>query len=262
MIPAHPLPPVRFRAATRWSRGSPTHGEARARVRALLYALDPAVRARVAEVTVNENRRHWLTVRSTSRGRWRLSLHWGLLAHVDALRDALTTFGRTGQFGEGLQAVIDNASAALDIEPVQPELPRLRAHGQHVDLARLLEQARRYLPAHVAPPELSIGWSRASGRARRSLRLGRADVERGRITIHPVLDRAEVPEYVVEMVVYHELCHVVAPPLSADEAARTRQRRIHHRAFRALERRYPRLDEADEWIREHLSELLRSSLRR
>lgn len=253
------LPPVRVRAAARWGPDAPDAAAARAAARVWLAGLPPTIVARIEEVTLTNNRRSWLTLRPVSRARAKLSIQWRLLSESDALDDALVRWARGQDLGPKLREAIDRL-AALPIRSAP--LSERAGAGRTYNLQAILASERTRLEPDPGLPALSISWSRPrSGARRRSLRLGRADIARRHITIHPVLDDATVPEYVVGSVVYHECCHIAAPPLLAEEAAARREHRIHHRRFRSLERRYPRLEEADAWIRDHIGHLLRSASR-
>jgi hypothetical protein len=111
--------------------------------------------------------------------------------------------------------------------------------GRAYDLEAMFEKLRdRYFGPLMAKPEL--GWS---GRLSRTL-LGHYDHAHHAIVLSSWLDRAEVPEYVVEYVLYHEMLHLKHPV----EHSRGR-RTVHSKAFREEERRYERLAEAKAWLR-------------
>lgn len=115
--------------------------------------------------------------------------------------------------------------------------------GAHYDLDALFARLnRRYFENNLPKPALS--WSR-----RRTKRiLGHHDHIHEAIVISRSLDSAEIPEFLVEFVLYHEMLHI-----------KHRSRRIngrliyHHAAFRADERRFARFEEASAWL-ERLAE--------
>jgi hypothetical protein len=109
-----------------------------------------------------------------------------------------------------------------------------------------------------------ITWGKATGessqpasRCRRatttSLQLGSYSYEDRLIRIHRVLDRADVPRYVVESVVYHELLHADLPPVT-----RNGRRYFHTPEFRRRERHFRQFERADCWVRDNLHQLLRA----
>lgn len=109
-----------------------------------------------------------------------------------------------------------------------------RTHNLDKLFARL---NRRYFDNELAKPVLS--WS-----PRRSKRiLGHHDYSHDTIIISRSLDNANVPEHVVEFVLYHEMLHMKHEPRVVNG------RRIYHTpAFRAEEKRFAKFDEAMDWI--------------
>ena len=109
-----------------------------------------------------------------------------------------------------------------------------RTHNLDKLFARL---NRRYFEGELPVPVLS--WS---PRRSKSI-LGHHDYSHDTIIISRSLDSANVPEHVVEFVLYHEMLHVKHQPRVVNS------RRIYHTAaFRADEKRFARYDEALEWI--------------
>lgn len=98
-----------------------------------------------------------------------------------------------------------------------------------------------------------IGWSfGARGKERRSIRLGSWAPEHRLIRVHPVLDHANVPDYVVSFVVFHEMLHGVVGP------SQQGQRTVFHTPeFRAREATHPHFRSAQTWIEGNLDALLR-----
>jgi len=112
--------------------------------------------------------------------------------------------------------------------------------GTVYDLDALFDALRdRYFEPLMAKPRL--GWS---GRLSTTL-LGHYDHTHHTIVLSSWLDRPEVPQYVVEYVLYHEMLHVKHPV----EHGRGR-RAVHTAAFREDERRFPLLAEAKQWLKQ------------
>ena len=61
------------------------------------------------------------------------------------------------------------------------------------------------------------------------------------ITISSVLDTDMIPDFVLDYVLYHELCHIL---IGFDPTARS-----HGEHFSKLEDKYPKKDEAREWLK-------------
>lgn len=111
--------------------------------------------------------------------------------------------------------------------------------GTHYDLDALFEALReRYFGPLMGKPRL--GWS---GRLSRTL-LGHYDHAHHAIVLSSWLDRAEVPQFVVEYVLFHEMLHLVHPV----EHRRDR-RAVHTAVFREEERRFAGFAEAKAWLK-------------
>jgi hypothetical protein len=131
--------------------------------------------------------------------------------------------------------------------------PTPPSRGRTRDLKPIFDALnQRYFGGAI---QAEIGWSRASPkRRRRSIKMGVYLHDHRHIRIHPALDRPEVPDYLVEFVVYHEMCHQVCPP----EPGSGHRKRVHTRAFRERERMHPERDRALSWEKKNLKLLLRA----
>ena len=112
------------------------------------------------------------------------------------------------------------------------------SRGSFYDLERLFQRLnRRYFDGEVERPTLT--WSQR--RTRRIL--GHHDAVHDTIVISKTLDSADVPEWFVEFVLYHEMLHIKHP------ARFIKGRRYYHtKAFRNEEQRFPRYEEAQRWL--------------
>ena len=78
--------------------------------------------------------------------------------------------------------------------------------GQNFDLANLFRHLNaRYFEGQLSQPH--IGWSRQNWRRQ----FGSYDPGPNQILLNRRLDRAHVPQFVVEFVLYHEMLHVKHP---------------------------------------------------
>jgi predicted metal-dependent hydrolase len=98
----------------------------------------------------------------------------------------------------------------------------------------------RYFEGELAKPTLT--WSQ-----RKTHRiLGHHDSTHNTIVISKTLDSEDVPEWLVEFVLYHEMLHIKHP------ARIVNGRRQHHtKAFRSDEKKFPYYEQSQKWI-EHL----------
>lgn len=137
---------------------------------------------------------------------------------------------------------------------VTPRRETLRPVGRHFDLRVLRDRVNaEYFDGQI---EVAVTWGnqRRVERRRRgggySLRLGSYDEQRRLVRLHPCLDRADIPEYVVESVVYHEMLHAAVPP-----QRRGGRRYVHTREFRRREQLYRHFDAANHWLEANLERL-------
>lgn len=112
------------------------------------------------------------------------------------------------------------------------------AGGRHYDLNRIFNRLnRRYFGGELHKPTLS--WSQ-----RRNKRiLGHHDSVHDTIIISRSLDQADVPEYLIEYVMYHEMLHIKHRPRLING-----RRIFHTNSFRNEEQRFARFDEAMNWL--------------
>jgi hypothetical protein len=133
--------------------------------------------------------------------------------------------------------------------PAGPPRPPGSGRGRFVDLEEICRSVNsRFFGgrADVA----GIEWT--PRRSRR--RLADCHPESGVIRVSRLLDQPRVPRFYLEFLVYHELLHLVVPPV-----VRNGRRHFHHAAFRRLERQFPQYREAKEFQDSVLPSLARVS---
>jgi hypothetical protein len=104
---------------------------------------------------------------------------------------------------------------------------------------------RRYFDNALAKPTLT--WSQRETRRI----FGHHDGAHDTIVISRTLDAPDVPDWVVEFVLYHEMLHVKHPVRVVKG-----RRYIHTAAFRSDEKRFPQYAEAQAWL-EHIAQTQR-----
>jgi hypothetical protein len=113
------------------------------------------------------------------------------------------------------------------------------ANGHVYDLESIFEDLNgRFFHGLLARPLMT--WSR--DHARNSL--GHYDPAHNTIVISRVFDRADVPRYAVEYLVYHEMLHLKHPV-----KLRGTRRCVHPPAFQEDEKRFPHLDAAKRFLK-------------
>jgi hypothetical protein len=123
--------------------------------------------------------------------------------------------------------------------------------GDQHDLREIYDDLNvRYFESRI---DATITWGPRNGRPRRrnSIKMGSYSVEDRLIRIHRSLDRAFVPRFFVEWIVFHEMLHQVH-----DIKVKNGRREFHTPAFYADEARFEHYHEARAWERRHLDALL------
>ena len=130
----------------------------------------------------------------------------------------------------------------------------LMPQGQYFDLRELYSAVNRKYFNNAIQAQITWGKrapANAAPRRRNSIKMGSYSVEEKLIRIHPSLDRAFVPRYFVEWIVYHEMLHQKHPIPVIDG-----RRIFHTEEFLAEERLFDEFERAQRWERVHLNRLL------
>ncbi len=138
-----------------------------------------------------------------------------------------------------------------------PKLPMQRQFafpekGRFFDLREIFDKLNaRYFRNRLR--DYSIVWGRRrKQRPRTYMVFGTIQEEDRIIRVHPLLDRAFVPTWFLEYVVYHEMLHAVVP----DKYDRSGRRLVHHATFATRERRFHWFRRAKAWEQENLARFL------
>ena len=116
----------------------------------------------------------------------------------------------------------------------------LSAQGTAYDLDEIFEDLNgRFFGGLLARPQLT--WS--PQRSRRHL--GHFDPAHNAIVISRLFDSSEVPRYLVEYIMYHEMLHLKHPV-----EYRSHRRCVHTREFRESERKFPFYKQANKLLKE------------
>jgi hypothetical protein len=129
--------------------------------------------------------------------------------------------------------------------------PRITTGGRFHDLQEIYDDLnQRYFGGTIAA---RITWGQRMGKPRRrnSIKMGSYSVEEKLIRIHRSLDRAFVPRFFVEWIVYHEMLHQVH-----DIKVVNGRRLFHSKEFLRDEAKFEHYAAARTWERAHLDALL------
>jgi len=205
-------------------------------------------------VAFTDNRRSIISVRSRERT-YSVRLHRMFMDADESVVESLACFvlKRSAEARERLNAFIRKNSEKIETseEGSSKRAMRLITEGEHFSLHHCYMKLNELF--FNGTLDCKITWGirrRRPGRIR--VRLGSYCPKYKIIRINPVLDRASVPLYVLESIVYHEMVHHFL-------GMQNKNGRIlsHHRAFRELEQSFPSWGKATVWIKENLRRLLR-----
>ena len=221
---------------------------------------NPLMESRLQELL---NTRLFLKITDNTRSmitaRWRngacvVRLHQMFLDAADDVLQALAGFIRRPSIRQKnlLRKFIKNHQEKIRVTTAaaKPRIPRLHPEGKHVDLGDYFQGLNEvYFGGRLG---CAITWgTRKRGRRPRTIRLGSYCPNQKIIRIHPVLDSPEVPAFVIEDVLHHEMLHHELGMVRGNG-----RNLSHHRVFRAREKAFPHNARAREWIQKHLSWLL------
>ena len=115
----------------------------------------------------------------------------------------------------------------------------LSAKGKYFDLEAVFEELnQKFFFGLMARPQMT--WSNHDSRQS----LGHYDPAHNTIVVSKVFDRASVPRYAVDYLVYHEMLHLKHPV-----KLRGSRRCVHSREFMAEEKLFPQLDRAQSFLK-------------
>ncbi|MCP4199126.1 MAG: M48 family metallopeptidase [Proteobacteria bacterium] len=131
----------------------------------------------------------------------------------------------------------------------------MNSDGQYHNLKVVLERvSKTYFGGKV---DVQIGWTRRPARKGRknaktvSRALATYSYRDRTIRVSPILDAIDVPEYVIDWIVYHEMLHHVLPVEKSNGI-----HRYHTRRFKTLERAFIHYREAKAWEKVNTNRLL------
>lgn len=217
------------------------------------------LRQPVASLVLTNNRSRIVSARATDAG-WALRVHRSFADAPDAVVAEVAAIA-LGCRGARRRRALEILRGYF--EKAQPRTPparrsnRLEPLGCSVDLRVVRDRLAR--DVFRRPIDVDVTWGRPlpeRPRRRRpartrSIRLGSFDADRALIRVHRALDHADVPAFVIDAVVHHEMLHAVVPP-----ERRGSRRVVHSAAFRRLERAYRDHALSERWIARNLDWLL------
>lgn len=206
---------------------------------------------RPVRVTFHDNRRVMLSFRSLKGGGLSIRLHHMFLSATPLEIGAISRYVRTKD--AAARRVIERHIQRY-IHLIGVRLPPEAApgRGRVYDLDAIYRSLnRRFFRNRV---RARILWGKRVRRERkRTIRLGYYCDTDKKIVINPALDRRNVPRYVVEWIVFHEMLHHV---IGWEE--RNGMLIAHTREFRRREQAFPLYAKAADWEARNVDMLLRA----
>ena len=220
----------------------------------------PAVELQVAlerrlstpvDLVLTDNRRSLISVRRDP-DKYSLRVHHMFVRAEREALDAIVALAKRQRVADArrrLRQFAEDHQTLVRRKPFKRRT-RVRLRGQVHDLGEIYAEIA---PEVIEDPsEVTITWGRWGKRGPLTqIRMGSYSPRRRLIRIHPLLDRPDVPRWVVRFVIYHELLHHVIP------TSRRRGRRIHHPPeFQRLEAAHPDYERFERWCDTRLMELM------
>ena len=152
-----------------------------------------------------------------------------LLGENPQAKRLVRNFGLTEEYSE----IILELDLIADIDAEKPQ-------GQCYDLDQLFERINQeYFAGKMAKPRLT--WNQILTHRK----LGHYEPLRDRVVMSCTLDNSQVPQYVVELVLYHELLHKYHGVKWVNG-----KRMVHTSEFRRSERKFAYYQKAEQWLKQ------------
>ena len=189
---------------------------------------------------LTNNSQRMLTIKEMNTGVIELRAHKIFLQAEEKIITALGSWIKgNNRYRETIKDYINNNSHNIILTQNKSRKVTLRPQGKYYDLAEIAARINQnYLGNRSSSP---VTWGRkVTKRKARTIRLGWYDPGRKLITISQRLDKRDIPYYMVEYVLFHEMLHEVI----GIETEANGRRCIHGKKFNLMEKTYPYYNEA------------------
>lgn len=232
----------------------PGRGTMKTLAETLRRELENRASCRVALTITNNTSNLMSVIVAPGGGHVKLRLHHMFLDAPEEVRNALAHWvrhPRSRKHADCFRAFI--ASRDHQIRKSQTVSARVNTKGAVYDLKAIFDELNA--ACFNSSIQAAISWGKGSSGPMRSIRFGSYYEATRLIRIHPRLDQAFVPFFVVRYIVYHEMLHA---HLGVTRNKNGR-RQIHPRQFKIMESSFPDYRRAVDWIEnpENLHRILR-----
>ncbi len=195
------------------------------------------------KIRINDNRSTWVSIRWES-DLTRVSLHRMFLEAPTNVMEELACYIRREHrtLSPTVKAFIEDNRRNLDYSwTVKPEA--LEHQGRWHNLLEIYDTVNReYFDGKV---QLFITWFGEPDRRNKTrVSFGLYQDTLRLIKINRILDKPDVPSYLIGYVIYHEMLHYICPPY-LNEVGR---QQIHNNEFKKRETLFHQYDQAQQWI--------------
>ena len=151
---------------------------------------------------------------------------------------------------ESVKELIKDFTEIRELEDIESEFlePILQAEERDID-AIFGRLNREYFDDKI---KATVKWGRDVKTQNKSgFRYGSYDENKKLIRVHPRLKQDFVPIYVLELTLYHEMCHQFVPPYKKNGSWQS-----HHPEFKKKEKEYQNFKDARNWEKNNWHKLL------
>jgi hypothetical protein len=133
-------------------------------------------------------------------------------------------------------------------DPQNTRIKSVRIYNSDPDLLRKIQGISKIAFPHIKYEMLpTINWINS----RSQYILGKYYPREHRISIHSALNSAQVPPFVIDNLIHHELLHAILGKTGTKKYSR-----YHHSEFRRLEKNWPQYAESEIWIKSNFRRMI------
>jgi hypothetical protein len=151
---------------------------------------------------------------------------------------------------ESVKELIKDFTESKELEDIESELIEPISQAEERDIDAMFDRLNReYFDGKI---KATVKWGRDVKTQNKSgFRYGSYDENKKLIRVHPRLKQDFVPIYVLELTVYHEMCHQFAPSYKKNGSWQS-----HHPEFKKKEKEYRNFKDARNWEKNNWHKLL------
>jgi hypothetical protein len=195
------------------------------------------------KLTINDNRSTMLSVK-WEPGCTKVSLHRFFVNAPDNIMKSLACYIKQEEktISNSVRSFIEDSMRKLDYSHLLNKM-KLDVNGITYNLKTFLDEINKDYFDNLI--NLNITWfGRRNQKNRSQVTFGLYYEPLKLIKIHRLLDKPEVPDYMISYVIYHEMLHFVCPSYFDKNG----KHRIHNKEFREKELQFKDYQIAQDWI--------------